>query len=352
MAVVKANAYGHGAVEVACASLEAGASWLGVARIDEGIELRRAGISAPILVLSGSPPECAPEILAWDLRQTVSGVKEAQAFSRAASSKGGSIRLHLKVDTGMGRLGLLLAGPGADEPPEQALVEVSKIASLPNLVLEGVFTHFACADSQDKTSAAAQCRVFDRFLHQVRQRGLAKFEVCHAANSASIIDLPGTCYDLVRAGIMLYGLHPAGEPASPGVQLRPAMTLKTRIIHLKQVPAGFKISYGSTYSTPAPTKIATIALGYADGYGRALSSKASMLLRGQRVPVVGRICMDQTMLDVGSVSGVNCGDEVVVLGRQGQEEISAQEIAGLLGTINYEVVSRLMARVPRTFVRS
>ena len=347
MAVVKANAYGHGAVAVAWASLQAGATWLGVARLEEAIELREAGLTAPILILGHCPPGCVPEALAWDIRLTVSSVREAREMARWASAAGGTLRLHLKVDTGMGRLGML-AGPELGGDLENAVQEIAEIQGLAAISLEGVFTHFACADSKDKSSAEAQWRLYIRLLQALENHGLS-FPVRHAANSAAIIDLPHTHLDLVRAGIMLYGLYPSPEVDHSNVRLTPAMSIKTRITHVKEVPAGFAVSYGSTYSTPAPTRIATVPVGYADGYSRLLSSQASMLVRGQRVPVVGRVCMDQTLIDVGRVPEAAHGEEVVVLGTQGEAEISADELARLTETINYEVVATVMARVPRVY---
>ena len=349
MAVVKANAYGHGAVEVAQASLRAGASWLGVARVAEGIELREAGIAAPILVLGTSPPECASELLAWDLRQTVSGLDDARALARHARNQDKTLQVHLKVDTGMGRLGLL-AGPELGGDFDAAGEEVAAIQQLSGIALEGIFTHFACADSRDKSSASRQWQRFTDFLETLDTRSLPRIPVRHAANSASIIDLPRTHLDLVRAGIMLYGLYPSAEVDHAGVRLKPAMTVKARISQVKDVPAGFCVSYGSTYTTPAPTRIATVPVGYADGYTRLLSSQAHMVVHGQRVPVVGRVCMDQTLLDVGGLPEVAAGDEVVLLGSQGEACVSADELAELTGTINYEIVSTLMARVPRIFL--
>lgn len=347
MAVVKANAYGHGAVAVAWASLQAGASWLGVARLEEAVALREAGLTAPILILGHCPPGCVPQALAWDIRLTVSSVREAREMGHWATEAGGTLRLHLKVDTGMGRLGVL-AGPELGGDVEGAVQEIAEVQGLAGILLEGVFTHFACADRRDKSSAETQWRLYTRLLQALENHGLS-IPVRHAANSAAIIDLPHTHLDLVRAGIMLYGLYPSPEVDHSNVRLTPAMNIKTRITHVKEVPAGFAISYGSTFTTPAPTRIATVPVGYADGYSRLFSSRASMLVRGQRVPVVGRVCMDQTLIDVGQVPEAAHGDEVVVLGAQGNAQVSADELAELTATINYEVVSTLMGRVPRVY---
>jgi alanine racemase len=274
-------------------------------------------------------------------------------MSHTAASQGRRIKVHLKVDTGMGRLGLLPDNRRFTDsgmvPDERAVDEVKAMSALPGLELEGVFTHFATADSRDKTYARQQFEQFETFLAALEQAGLA-IPVKHAANSGAIIDMPETHLDLVRAGIALYGLFPSDEVDKGRLTLLPAMTLKTRVIHLKQVPAGFKVSYGCTYTTAAPTTIATVALGYADGYSRSLSSRGHMLVRGHRVPIVGRVCMDLTMLDVGSVPGVTLEDEVVAFGRQGQVAITADEVARQLNTINYEVVSKITQRVPRRFI--
>ena len=217
------------------------------------------------------------------------------------------------------------------------------------LDLEGVFTHFASADSADKTYAEQQFAVYLDFLDHLKNAGL-EIPVRHAANSGAIIDMPHTHLDMVRAGISLYGLYPSDEVDQGKITLAPAMSLKARIIHLKTVPAGFAVSYGMTHTTEKPTTIATIPVGYADGYNRRLSNRGCMLVNGVRAPIVGRVCMDLTMLDVGHISGVNLEDEVVIIGRQGTESVTADKIAGLLGTINYEVTSAITARVPRVYL--
>jgi alanine racemase len=351
MAVVKANAYGHGAVEVARVALEHGADFLGVARAHEGAELRKAGIGAPILVFGYSPPECFRFLVDHELMQTVYSLQLAEAFSEASRAVGKTLKVHLKIDTGMGRLGLL-PGPvsgntaGLEVSDEHSFREAAAIAALPGLELEGIYTHFAAADSSNKESARGQLERFLDFLEKLKKQGV-EVPIRHAANSAAVIDLPETHLDMVRPGIMLYGLYPSEGVDKTRVSLKPAMQLKARVAHVKSVPASFKVSYASTYQTPQPTRIATVAIGYADGYSRLLSSRGVMLVHGQRVPVVGRVTMDQTMLDVGHIAGVKTGDEVIVFGRQGDECIGVEELAGLSGTINYEVVSTITARVPR-----
>ena len=349
MAVVKANAYGHGVIEVTRKALENGADSMGVARIEEGIELRKAGFNESVLIFGYTPPVLAHKLIEFDLTQTVWSYNTAQALSDIAVSFNKQIKTHLKVDTGMGRLGLL---PNCSRPPatEQKLTinairEVESIASLAGLELEGVYTHFANADSTDKTYAAKQLEIFLDFLNELRRAGMNP-PLCHSANSAAIIDMPETHLNMVRAGIAIYGLYPSDDVNKHRIALKPAMTLKAKVIHLKKVPPGFKVSYGSIYQTTKSTTIASIPVGYADGFNRLLSSRGHMLVRGRRAPIVGRVCMDQTMLDVGHIPDVNLEDEVVIFGRQGDESITVDEIAASLNTINYEIVSALTARVP------
>jgi alanine racemase len=352
MAVVKANGYGHGAVEVARTALASGAEWLGVARLPEAIPLREAGFDGPILVFGYTPPAAAARLIDCDLRQSVYSLAAARAYSDAAAGRGRRLRVHLKVDTGMGRLGMVPAALSGKAPGpaagEDFIREATAIARLPGLEVEGIFTHFAAADSADTSSAERQLGIFMEVLSALRAAGL-EFALRHAANSAGLIALPDSHLDLVRPGIALYGLRPSEEIDLTGVSLQPAMALKTRVIHLKSVPAGTSISYGMTYRTPAPTVIATVPAGYADGYRRSFSSRGEMLVGGRRVPVVGRVCMDLTMLDVGQVPGVRIEDEVVIFGQQGTESISADDLARALGTINSEIVCNVTARVPRVY---
>jgi alanine racemase len=351
MAVVKADAYGHGAVAVAQTALTAGADALGVARLGEGRQLRQAGITAPVLVFGYTPPRSVADLLQSNLVPTVFDMDTARAYSQAATQMGRRLPVHLKVDTGMGRLGFPLAGPECK--PAQGLyttrelvTAIEVIGALPGLEIEGIYTHFASADHTDKTDTREQAARFAALLLQLTTKGI-HIPVKHAANSAAIIDLPETHLDMVRAGIALYGLYPSRQVGVKRVALRPAMAFKSQIIQIKSVPAGFRVSYGGTYTTPKPTTIAAVPVGYADGYSRGLSSKGHMLVKGRHAPVIGRVCMDLTMLDVGHIAGAAIGDEVVVFGQQGDAVISADDIAESLGTINYEVVSTIMARVPR-----
>ena len=354
MAVVKANGYGHGSVEVSREALQNGAQYLGVARINEAIPLREAGLDVPILIFGYTPPDLAPFLIDYELTQTIYSLSTASALSEQATRKGKKINVHLKVDSGMGRLGFLLAA--TNDTPDDVMARnsiraIEAITRLPGLTVEGIFTHFATADSADKSYADLQLDRFMDFLNRLQKEGLEP-PVRHTANSGALIDMPNSHLDMVRPGIATYGLHPSEEVNKSRVDLWPVMSVKSRVIHLKQVPPGFNISYGITFQTKKQTTIATVPVGYADGFNRLLSSRGHMLVHGQRVPIVGRVCMDLTMLDVGDVSGVALEDEVVVFGEQGDEAVTADEIASHLDTINYEIVSTVTARVPRIYRKS
>jgi len=350
MAVVKADGYGHGAVKVAKTALKNGASRLGVARLPEAIKLREAGITEPILLFGHVYPSDVEMIAKHKITITLFNVKMSEEIALEALRQGVYLKAHLKVDTGMGRLGLLpdhlRATPSINN---DAAKEIKTISELENLQLEGIYTHFASADAKDKTYTQYQLENFNLLLEELVKNGVS-VKMCHAANSAAIIDLPQqACYDMVRAGIAVYGLYPSHEVYKSNVSLKPAMSLKSVITSIKEVPTGFSVSYGTTYITQVRTKIAIVPVGYADGYPRKLSSNGFMLVRGKRAPIAGRVCMDQTMIDVGHVPMVRPGDEVVLIGKQGNEEITADEIAKNTGTINYEIVSLLSARLPRIY---
>jgi alanine racemase len=352
MVAVKANGYGHGATAVARTALANGANQLGVARIEEGIELRRAGIDAPILVFGYTPAHLVPEMIAHDLMASVFSLESARAM-HAAVPGNATLVIHPKVDTGMGRLGLLPDAQrcrldGAAEGLG-AIDEVAGIANLDRLRLDGLWTHYASSDEKDKTYTRMQLEAFNGFARQVEERGIS-IRCRHSANSGAIIDLPETHMDMVRAGISVYGLYPSQDVNQGRIDLQPAMTLKARIVHLKTVPAGTRISYGGTWQAPKDTAIATIPVGYGDGYSRGLSNRGEMLVNGQRAPIVGRVCMDLTMIDVGHIASVAIGDEVVLIGRQGEATISAEAVAAAVDTINYEVTTSLTSRVPRVFL--
>lgn len=345
MVVLKADAYGHGAVELSRIAVASGADWLGVARLEEALQLRDAGLEVPILIFGFTPPEEIGLLVDRDFSQAVFSHAAAEALSQAAVAAGRELRTHIKVDTGMGRLGLT----ATQTPAARRLAEVQAITELPGLAIEGLFTHFATADSADTSYTELQLRRFRELIAALEEAGV-EIPLKHAANSAALIQDPGSHFDLVRPGIATYGLQPSSEWRRGDLDLRPVLQWKTRIIQLKDVPAGFGVSYGITYTTQRPTILAAVAVGYGDGLSRALSSRGQMLVRGRRVPIVGRVCMDLTLLDVGEVPDVAIGDEVVILGRQGNLEITAEEIAATLDTINYEIVTSIAARVPRIYV--
>jgi len=352
MAVIKANAYGHGAVAVARALLEQGVSFFCVARISEAVELREAGIQVPILLFGDILPCQVAYLLQNDIRITVTSLDTAQMISREAVTWGGTLKAHIKVDTGMGRLGIVPSALSGSPPLEKhgsAEEEINAIFQLKGLNPEGIYTHFASADDQDKTHSRGQIELFFHLLKRLEARNICP-PLRHAANSAAILELPLAHLNMVRAGISLYGLWPSHEVDHGAADLKPVMSITSTIIHLKKVPRGFGISYGATYITPGETVIATIPIGYADGYNRLLSSRGHMIVRGIKVPVVGRVCMDFTMIDVGNVPDVQMGDEVTILGCQGDVKITADDIAKLCGTINYEVVASLTRRMPIRYI--
>lgn len=342
MAVVKADAYGHGAVEVARVVLANGAVRLAVARVEEGKELRTAGIDIPILLLGYTSYSQFAEVIDLSLAQAVYAPEMAAVLNAAAGRLGKRAAVHVKIDTGMGRLGLQCG--------EVAAKEVLQIARLPHLDVEGIFTHFATADSRDKSYALEQFNLFVSFLEGLRKEGL-EIPLQHCANSAALIDLPQTHLNMVRPGIIIYGLYPSDEVQHSLISLQPAMTFKTRVAQVKKVPAGYRISYGATYRVPRPTVIATLPVGYADGYNRLLSSKGEVLIHGQRAQVVGRVCMDQCMVDAGHIDGLRPEDEVVLFGRQEGNVLPVEEVAEAIGTINYEVVCMVNSRVPRVYLK-
>jgi alanine racemase len=355
MAVVKADAYGHGCVQISETALANGADALGVARIEEGIKIREAGLSAPILVFGHIQEHRLPHLIEYDLTPTVYSFPVARSISNIASDLGNTIPVHVKVDTGMGRMGLLSDGSTDPAAPFDrigvTMSHILEISKLPGLHLEGIYTHFATSDSADGAFARAQFTIFQQLLERLQTGGL-NIPIRHAANSGAIINLPETHLDMVRPGIALYGLYPSKEIDRSRISLTPAMSLKTGIIHLKKVPAGFPVSYGRTYQTTSPTVIATVPIGYADGYSRGFSNRGHMLVRGMKAPVIGRVCMDLTLLDVGHIPEVALDDEVVVFGKQGEEAISADDLADLSGTISYEIVTSVSARIPRTYAGS
>ncbi len=340
IAVVKANAYGHGAIPVAQTALEAGAEMLAVHRAIEGVELRKAGIEAPVLVMGYTPASGAEMVAAWKLTPSLMTAEFAQALSGHAQSLGVSVPVHVKVDTGMSRYGLM---------PGEVVEFLQMLTRLPGIELEGLFTHFATADWADQTYTRQQLATFNQVIEAARQTGFG-FRILHAANSAATMKLPEAHFDAVRPGIALYGLKPSDE-WEPVFEIRPALALKSRVSRVRWLPAGAGVSYGRTYVTSKPTLAALVPVGYGDGFHRVLSNKASVLIRGKRARLIGRVCMDQFVVDASEIPDVQQDDEVVIVGKQGDEQIQAEEVAALAGTINYEVTTSLLPRVVRLYLR-
>ncbi|MBP2634871.1 MAG: alr1 [Firmicutes bacterium] len=337
-AVVKADAYGHGAVAVARAALASGADRLAVAILNEAIALREAGFQVPILILGYTPEYQARKVAAYDITQTVYSLEAVRALSAAGLDTGKKVKIHIKIDTGMGRIGIL---------PEDAGDFAEAAAAMPGIEFEGVFSHFATADDVDKTYALVQYAKFEEALRRISGRGI-DIPIKHIANSAATLELPETHLDMVRPGIILYGLWPSGD-VKRNITLIPAMQLKAQIAHIKEVDPGTTISYGRTYTAGNHSKIATLPIGYADGWSRLLSGKTSILIKGNRAPLVGRICMDQCMADISDIPDVKVGDTATLFG---VPEISTDEVAAMLGTINYELVCMIGKRVPRTYLNT
>jgi Alr-MurF fusion protein len=336
---LKADGYGHGALKVARTALHNGASMLGVATVSEATSLREAGITAPILVFGYVPLWQMREAVRLDLTITLYALDAAHALSRAAMALGKTARVHVKVDTGMSRLGI------RSERIDEILALLRAIRELPNLELEGLFTHFAKADSADHTHAHLQLARFQEVLHRIELESLRP-PLVHAANSAATLMLPEARFDMVRPGIALYGLEPSPDVRLPE-EFQPALAFKTQVAQVKLIPAGEGISYGGTFVTEQPTWIAVLPVGYADGFRRAPNNWGSVLIHGQEAPLLGRVCMDQSMVDISHIPEVRVGDEVVLIGRQGNAALTAETVAQRLGTINYEVVAEILARVPR-----
>ncbi|WP_232699914.1 alanine racemase [Brevibacillus daliensis] len=343
MAVVKADGYGHGSTTIAKEALSNGASRLAVAALDEALVLRRAGITAPILVLGYTPIEAITNAIHENIELTVYHVDWVEEAARLLQAEGGHLALHVKVDTGMGRIGV--------REEEEVLKLVERINSSAGIEWAGIFTHFACADEEDTTHVTEQHVRFQQLLTVLKEAG-NMLPLVHCNNTAAAILFPEWGYDLIRLGIGLYGLYPSLYVKQQGrVTLTPALSLKSRIAHIKTLPQKASISYGATYYADSNEQIATVPIGYGDGFSRQLSNRGSAIWSGKRVPIVGRVCMDQIMLSIPEGTA-NVGDEVVLYGRQGQEEISLDEIATLLGTINYEISCMLNYRIPRVYVRN
>lgn len=340
-AVVKANGYGHGSVDIANTFLKNGADRLAVAMLTEAIELRKSGIKSPILILGYTPTTQFDMVIKYDLIQTIYNYEDAKILSQVAVEMGKDAIIHIKLDTGMSRIGFL--------PGEKTTEEILKISNLKNIYIEGMYTHFAKADEKDKTHVKVQFEKYMMVVKDLEDKGL-DIKIKHVSNSASIIDLPDYNLDMVRAGIMIYGFYPSNEVDKENINLKPAMNLKARVSHIKMVSKGTGISYGQIFKTEKKSKIATLPLGYADGFTRLLTEKAEVYVKGKRVNVVGKICMDQCMIDVTEIEDIDIGDEVVIFGYGEEGYPHADELAEKIGTINYEIVCMVGRRVPRVYV--
>jgi len=342
MAVVKADAYGHGILRIADCVLKNGADWLGVALPREALVLRKAGVTAPILVLGYSDPEIHRQLIREDVRMAIYSLDQRDALAAAAREEGKKARVHIKVDTGMHRLGFT--------PDDKAIEDIRALAAIPEFVLEGCFTHFARADEEDRSSWHAQLETFESFLSKLASYGLS-FSIVHCANTAAGMFDPGSVMDMYRAGIGIYGLYPSEEARSLGVvDLIPALSWKSFLSHVKTVPRGGGVSYGHIWIAEKDTLVGTVPVGYADGYRRQFENGGFVLIHGKRAPVIGKICMDQFMVDLSDVSEAAAGDEVVLLGKQGDDAISADLLADLIGTSCYEIVCMIGNRIPRNYV--
>lgn len=339
-AVIKADAYGHGALKVARAIEDLPYLWgFAVATADEAKDLIDQGIKKPILILGLSFPEHYETIVDYDLRPAVCTLEEAEKLSEIAEKKGKICHIHLKIDTGMSRIGLQVTEKNADLGAE--------IAALPNIEIEGIFTHFAKADEYDKEPAKKQIRLFQKMILMLEDRNV-KIKIHHCSNSAGIVEIPEANMDMVRAGITLYGLWPSDEVAH-NISLHPVMSLKSHIAFIKTLEKGRQISYGGTYETPSERRIATIPVGYADGYSRGLSNKGYVLIHGKKAPICGRVCMDQFMVDITEIPEAKVEDPVTLLGKDGDSCITMEELGALSGRFNYEFACLITPRVPRIY---
>ena len=339
MAIVKANAYGHGAKEAAKTAEKSGVDYLGVAYLGEALELRSCGIIKPILILSETPLEFVHHIVDSDISQTVYTIELAKALNFAAASKNKRARVHVKVDTGMGRVGVF---------PPQALSLIKQMKALSSLDLEGIFTHFSKGEDTESDFTQKQFDSFLKVLEQLKKEGV-EIPIKYCASSSAMFNFPNSHLDMVRLGITMYGLYPPGQKKRP-LKLESALSLKTKVLYLKRVPKGTPLSYGATYITTKETTIATLPVGYADGLSRSLSNKGRVIIKGKKYPIVGRVTMDMTLVDTGD-DKISVWDDVVIIGNDGSQKISADDIAQQMDSVNYEVVCGIGKRVPRIYIK-
>jgi len=343
MAVVKADAYGHGAVECAKTALFGGADCLGVAIMEEGIKLRQNNITEPILVLGHTPMLNLPELISYNLIQTVFSMKTAKNISEAAIKLGKTAKIHIKIDTGMGRLGFM--------PTESAADEIEQICRLPNIDCCGIYSHLADADNPDSDFAFEQFDKFSYILKLLEKKGLTNITK-HFCNSAGICRFSHMAMDMVRPGILIYGLPPSEEMDISHMDLKPVMSVKSRISFVKTMDSGVSVGYGRSYFTKEPTVVATVPVGYGDGFSRKLSNKGRVLVNGRFAPIIGNICMDQFMIDVSGIPKVKEDTEITLIGSSSSKFISTEELAQIEGIINYEVVCNIGKRIPRVYIRN
>lgn len=341
--VIKADGYGHGGLQIARMLADKEYVWgYAVATLDEAVVLKKGGIEKPVLVLGCIFPDQRERMLEYGIRMTVYTKEMAKEVSDLAGRLGKKAYVHIKIDTGMSRLGFM--------PQEESVQEIAGIAALPNITLEGMFTHFSKADETDKAFTNKQFQEYQWMKRALEERGVT-FDYCHCSNSAGIIDLPEMNMNLVRAGISTYGLYPSDEVNKANVPLKPAMELISHVAHVKWVEKGTLVSYGGTFVTDRRTKIATVPVGYGDGYPRSLSNKGYVLIHGKKARILGRVCMDQFMVDVTEIEDVKYGDRITMIGNDGEEKLPVEILSSLSGRFNYEFVCNLGKRVPHEFLR-
>lgn len=343
IAIVKADCYGHGAVDVVPTLLENGASRLAVAMLTEAIELRENNINAPIVILGYTPLYLGEELINYDIEQTVYDLDYAKELSKIALSLNKKAKIHIAIDTGMGRIGFL--------PGDDTVKIINEVYNLEGLEVIGIYSHFSTSDEKDKSYANEQLFKFKKVIADLKALGI-EIPLKHISNSGAIIDMPETYLNGVRPGIILYGYYPSKEVSNDNLSVKPALTLKAKVAHVKELHKDMYISYGKTFKTNKKTIVATLPIGYGDGYPRALSENAKVIVNGKFASILGRICMDQCMIDVTDIENVKTGDEVIILGEEGDLKFNADDMAEALGTINYEILCRIKSRIPRVYIKN
>lgn len=343
IAIVKADCYGHGAVDVVPTLLESGASRLAVAMLTEAVELRENNINAPIVILGYTPLYLGEELINYDIEQTVYDLDYAKKLSKIALSFNKKAKIHIAIDTGMGRIGFL--------PGDDTVKIINEVYNLEGLEVIGIYSHFSTSDEKDKSYANEQLFKFKKVIADLKALGI-EIPLKHISNSGAIIDMPETYLNGVRPGIILYGYYPSKEVSKDNISVKPALTLKAKVAHVKELHKDMYISYGKTFKTNKKTIVATLPIGYGDGYPRALSENAKVIVNGKFASILGRICMDQCMIDVTDIENVKTGDEVIILGEEGDLKFNADDMAEALGTINYEILCRIKSRIPRVYIKN